>query len=226
MAIRVDRRPGPKAVIFDLDETLIDSRRAWEYALEQAVLAVTGQRIDPRPLVEEYRGRDWREAVAIVVNGPVERERAAALSASMFGRSALKRLLVHEGVGMALDVLRGDATEVGAISRFPHQLALLQAQSTGLDRFLAVLSATPGDARFDVAERLAGCLRFLEYPASDCAFVSGEVTALEMAASIGFLAFEAAWAATGATGFPAIIHPGGLRDLLASRREEAPPRGV
>ncbi len=226
VAIRPDRRAGPKAVIFDLDETLIDSRRAWEYALEQAVLAVTGQRIDPRPLVEEYRRRDWRDAVAIVVSGRTDQERAATLAAEMFSRSALKRLFVHEGVGMALDVLRGDSIEVGAISRFPHRLALQQTQSTGLDRFLVVLAATAAGERFDVTARLNACLAFLEYPAADCAFVSGEGGDLISAASAGYVAFEGAWAAATATGFPPVVHPGELRNALASRREEAPPRGV
>ncbi len=226
VAIRLDRRPGPKAAIFDLDETLIDSRRAWEYALEQAVLAVTGQRIDPRPLVDEYRLRDWCDAVAIVVSGRIEQEHAATLAAEMFSRSALKRLLVHEGIGMALDVLRGDAIEIGAISRFPHRLALQQTQSTGLDRFLAVLAATPAGERVDVTARLNACLTFLEYPATDCAFVSGEAAALTSATSAGYVAFEASWAAANTTGFRPVGHPGELRNALSSRREEAPLRGV
>jgi len=226
MAIRLDRRPGPKAVIFDLDETLIDSRRAWEYALEEAVLAVTGRRIDSRPLAEHYRRRPWPDAVAIVVSGSTGQERVADLAAEMFTRSALKRLLVHEGIGMALDVLRGDAIEVGAISRFPHRLALLQAQSTGLDRFLAVLAATPAGERFDQASRLDSCRAFLGYPPQQCAFVSGEAPSLISAASAGYLVFEAAWATATRSGFPAVIHPGELRNALASRREGAPHRGV
>src|SRR6185312_5356030 len=131
---------GPKAVIFDLDEALLDQRRAWQYAVEESVAMVCNRRIDASRLVAEYRGRPWGHALAVVVDEPAERLRCCELCVTVFERSGLKRLLVHEGIGMGLDAVRAAHVEMGAISRSRHNLALKQVQSTGLDRFLAVLA--------------------------------------------------------------------------------------
>jgi phosphoglycolate phosphatase-like HAD superfamily hydrolase len=166
--------PGarPRAVIFDLDEALLDRRRAWQYALEEAVIAVTGRRVAASPLVDEYRQRPWAHALAIVVDDRGQLPRCEALCVELFQRSAMKRLLVHEGTGMALDRLRGDRIEMGAISREPHAVAVKQAESTGLDRFLAVLAPTPAGAAWDPTARFAECLTYLRRTAPETAFVS------------------------------------------------------
>ena len=168
---------------------------AWRYAVEEAVASVTGRRIDAAPLVDEYRLRPWRHALSIVLDDARQVSACEALCPEMFQRSAMKRLLVPEGLGMALDTLRGERIEMGAISREPHTTALRQIQSTGLDRFLSVLAATPVGEGWDVAQRLATCQAFLECPASLCAFVSGEPIDLWVAAEAGYHPRLAGWAA-------------------------------
>ena len=113
-----------RAVVFDLDDALLDRRPAWRYALEEAAISVTGRRVDARPLEDEYHRRPWRHAAAILLPDRGEAERAAELADQMFRRSALKRLLVHEGIGMALDHLRAARIEMGGISREAHALAI------------------------------------------------------------------------------------------------------
>jgi len=206
--------PGPRAVIFDLDETLLDRRCAWQYALEQAIAVACGRRVDASALVEEYRLRPWRHALSIVVDSPADRLRCEPLCAQMFERSALKRLLVHEGIGMALDALRGESVEVGAISREPHALALKQVQSTGLDRFLAVLAPSSG-GESDVHDRIARCLAFLERQPGECAFVSGDGHDLNAASALGLRAFEARWSAASHTIFEPVGEPAALAPVLA-----------
>ncbi len=206
-------RAGPRAVIFDLDETLLDRRRAWQYAVEQSIAVACGRRIDVSGLVEEYRARPWRHALSIVVESPEERLRCEALCAQLFERSALKRLLVHEGIGMALDALRGESVEMGAISREPHALALKQVQSTGLDRFLAVL-APSADGDWDVANGMRRCLTFLDRGAEECAFVSGHGEDLATAAALGCRCFEAGWVNGARTNFDSIAAPADLGATL------------
>ncbi|HET7737308.1 MAG TPA: HAD hydrolase-like protein [Tepidiformaceae bacterium] len=186
----------PRAVIFDLDHTLIDRRPAWRYALEQAVSAVTGQRVDAGPLVDEYHQRPVPHAIALLVPTATDRPECARLWHEMFYRSALKRLLVHEGVGMGLDRLKSARVEVGVVTRELHRDARRQVESTGLDRFLSVMSATAAEAPWQVTERLADCLAFLEYRPADCVFVSADAPDLAAAADAGFTPFAAAWVPT------------------------------
>jgi len=115
----------------------------------------------------------------------------------MLERSAMKKLLVHEGIGMALDALRGERIELGAISRLPHRLAVKQVQSTGLDRFMSVLSATPEGEAWAPDLRVQQCLAFLETGGRDCAFISGERRDRGILAARGLTVFAAAWAAGG-----------------------------
>jgi len=206
--------PGTRAVIFDLDEVLIDGRRAWQYAVEEAVALVCGRRIDASPLVPEYRTRPWRHALSVLVASPQECERCEELCHRLIRRSAMKRLLVYEGMAMALDSVRAEQVEMGAVSRERHEIALKQVQSTGLDRFLTVLSATPQDESWDVERRFAECLNFLERESSQAAFVGGCADDLERVATTGARCLAAGWSAPGAAGFASVESPGLLAASL------------
>ena len=188
------RAPGKlRAVIFDLDEALLATDSAWTYTVEEAVASVTGKRTDASALATEYRRRPWRQALMILVDSPVLVDECESLCPAIYERSAMKRLLVQEGVGMALDVLRAASIEIGAISRAEHRIARRQLDSTGLDRFLTVLSATPEDGTWEPAERIDECRDFLGRPPEQCAFVSSEGRDLEAAATVGYQCFEAGW---------------------------------
>ena len=193
MAIAVAPPRRIRAVIFDLDETLLDRAAAWRYSIEESVASVTGRRIDARPLVAEYRLRPWRHALSILVPDPADLAQCAELCERMFYRSALKRLLVHDGVGMALDHLRSARLDIGGISREPHANAIRQIESTGLDRFLTVLSATPAGAPWDVAARVQDCLSYVVRRPAECALVTQDAASARLAASMGFHCVAARW---------------------------------
>ena len=176
-----------------------------------------GRRIKARPLVGEYHRRPWTHVLALLLQTTEQRSRCEAVCIEISKRSGLKKLLVHEGMGMALDALRGDQIDVGAITRQPHALALKQAQSTGLDRFLAVLAATPADATYDPTARLAQCVTFLKRSPSDCAVVSGDPDDRRAAKNGGFRLFFPAWVADPPAGASTIPAPA---QLLASLRGE------
>ena len=211
------RPPDPtySAVIFDLDETLIDSRPAWCYTLEETVMSVCHRRVDAKLLVAEYRHRPWRDALAIVVDAPDERQRCEELCERIGGRSAVKRLLVFDGVGMALDEIRGQRIEVGVISRLPHALALKQAQATGLDRFVTVLSPTPVSGSWEVAERAADCLAYFGRPAESCLFVGAAAGDVEAGGAIGLAAAQAGWAYLPGESDRGLARPHTVLDALA-----------
>jgi len=209
-------KPHPKAVLFDLDRCLIDSRRAWQYCVEESLASAGGQRFDAAALVDEYHVRPWRHALAVLAPTPELVTRCEELCETMYERSAMKKLLVHEGVGMALDAVRAEHIEIAAISRLPHALAVKQVQSTGLDRFVAVLSATAKEERWDPLLRMEPCLRFLECEAEQVAFVGADERDVERLVSTGAAPFLAAWTRgdNETTQFPAIASPGDVVGAL------------
>lgn len=205
-----------RAVILDLDETLLDRDPAWAYSVEEAVIGVTGRRVEARSLATEYRNRPWRHALAVLLDTPGAIDECEGVCRDIYERSAMKRLLVHEGMGMALDALRGASVEIGAISREPHAVARRQVDSTGLDRFLTVMSATPAGTPWDAAARVEECRSFLGWPPHRCGFVSHDIRDLRRVAEAGYPCRTARWV-PGAleTGFPGLLQPGDLASLLA-----------
>jgi phosphoglycolate phosphatase-like HAD superfamily hydrolase len=157
------------------------------------VISVTGRRVEAGPLCAEYRHRPWRHALGVLLDRPEEVRECAELCEAIYRRSAMKRLLVQEGIGMALDTLRGASVEIGAISREPHAVARAQVDSTGLDRFLTVLATTPDGEPFRALERIEQCRAFMEWPVERCAFVSHVARDLREAANAGYRCFGAAW---------------------------------
>lgn len=204
----------PKAVIFDLDAAIIDSRRAWKYALEEAVMMVTGERIDPSDLAEGYEWRPWEHVVPIVVHGRDDQNRCLRLCERYYRRSALKWLLVFEGIGMALDQVRGELIEMGGITRETHADAMRQIESTGIDRFLSVLSPTNDGVRFEPAERFAECITYLECPPSRAVYVSPFERDLREVADTGAATALASWTTAEATAPGGMEHPSELPESI------------
>jgi len=188
-----------RAIVLDLDTAVIDRRRAWQYAVEEAVLSVTGERATAAALVDEYHTRSFGDAVSILVRDPALRERCANVADQFFRRSALKRLLVFDGIGMALDRMRGERVEIGGITREPHRDALRQIESTGVDRFLTVLSPT-NTGPWNPVERFQECIAYMGRLPGDTVFFSAVARDVELVATAGATSTLAAWTAPAAAG--------------------------
>jgi phosphoglycolate phosphatase-like HAD superfamily hydrolase len=207
--------PRTRALIFDLEEALLDRRKAWQYAVEESVAAVCGERVSAGDLVAEYRMRPWSHALSILVVDRQQQLSVEQACVTMYERSAMKRLLVHEGIGMALDAVRAHRVEMGAISREPHRLAIRQIESTGLERFLAVLSPTPEGATWDPAARLRECARFLERDPASVTFVGCDSRDMEAAERAGFATAVAGYSNCETSSRRAVESPAELVELLA-----------
>ena len=193
MGVPLSGLQGPRAVIFDLDHTVIDSAAAWSYALEEAIALVTGRRVECRRLAEAYQWRPWRDALRVVLSPREDAGRCETLCETMFARSAMKRLTVFDGVGMGIDRLRAARLEIGGITRHAHSLARRQIESTGIDRFLTVLSAQPPGQVWSATTRISQCLDFLECPPSRAAFVATDRFGLSAASGLGLRPLAAGW---------------------------------
>ncbi|MGD9933941.1 MAG: HAD family hydrolase [Dehalococcoidia bacterium] len=202
-------------MVVDLDEVLLLREPAWRYAIEEAVAATTGQRVDASRISAEYRFRPWRHALSVILNDAADLPRVEPLCRDIYERSAMKRLLVQDGIGMVLDRFRGEGVEVAAVSREPHHIARKQIESTGIDRFLAALSAR-GEGTEDVLLAVEDCLAFMEHEISRCALVSPDVQVLRVAEARGLRCFEAAWGHSASGAFPAFGAPHELLTLLDS----------
>lgn len=210
-------RERPKAIVFDLDETLIDNAAAWVYCVEEALISVTGRRESARPLVAEYRRRPLRDVFGILTGTREESMRCEQLFTAMYGRSALKKLLVHPGVGMALDQVRGVRIEMAAITRLAHGPAMRQIESTGLDRFFSVMSPTPPGEAWSVTARIKDCLGYLDRAPASCVFISGEKSDLDLASSTGIMCYEAEWVAQAKTGYPGVANASAIPVMFVGK---------
>jgi phosphoglycolate phosphatase-like HAD superfamily hydrolase len=218
MAIVARHSGAVRAVIFDLDETLLVREGAWCYAVEEAIASVAGVRVDASRLAAEYRHRPWHHALSVLLDDRRLIARIALLCGDLYARSAMKRLLVHDGIGMALDRLRGDRIQIGAITHEPHGLAIKQIESTGLDRFLTVLAPTPAGAAWDVAARLDDSVRYLGTAPEGTVFIGSEDRDLDVAGRTGLVVHRAGWATAARGGvWTTIETPAGLDRLLAPR---------
>lgn len=217
-------RPRPRLVVFDLDRALVDSRPAFAYAIEEAVAAVTGRRLSARDLADAYHTRPWREALRILLDDPRERDAAEALCEQYAARSALKRLLVFDGIGMALDELRGELIDMAAFTRLTYGLARKHAESTGLDRFLSLI-VPPPEGRFDPAGQLEQCLALLETHATETAVVAPGRFERAAAERAGAIAFTAAWSVEPDPGGIEVASPAALREAILRRWEGRAPAG-
>jgi phosphoglycolate phosphatase-like HAD superfamily hydrolase len=209
-----------RAIIFDLDEALLDRRRAWQYAVEESIAAVCGERVSAAELVAEYRLRPWSHALSILVVDRQRQVRCEDVCVSMYERSAMKRLLVHEGIGMGLDRVRAQRVEMGAVSREPHRIAIRQIESTGLDRFLSVLSPTAPGAAWDPIARVMDCCSFLQRAANEVVFVGCDPRDLSAVKAGGIACVQAAYTGCEPGDFGAIQSPATLVELLAGRGAE------
>lgn len=193
MVIRYENPNGYDCVIFDLDETLIDDRTAWCYTIEESILSTLGKRIDPHPLLEEYRTRPWKDVISLLVENRKIQQACLALCLQMERRSSLKHLLVFDGIGMALDKIR-DLAEIGVISRWPYSEANKRIQSTGLDRFFTAVIGTDENENWDPRLRFNECYKLLGYEKINSLYIGGEILDINSVISHGSVAHSAGWA--------------------------------
>ena len=193
MVIRYENPNGYNCVIFDLDETLIDDRNAWCYTIGESVLSTQGKRINPHPLLEEYRTRPWEDVISLLVEDREIQQTCLALCLRMERQSSLKHLLVFDGIGMALDKIR-DLAEIGVISRWPYSDATKRIQSTGLDRFFTAVIGTGENEIWDPSLRFSECYDLLGYGKSKSLYIGAETFDINSVISHGSVAYSAGWA--------------------------------
>lgn len=178
-------------------------------------MSIANRRISAESLVEEYQRRPWSESLRILLDDPNDLSQAKKLCQRIAERSAMKKLLVFDGTGMALDDVRGAHLEIGAISRLPHAVALKQAQATGLDRFLTVLSATPIGRAWEPGARASECLSYFGREPASCLFIGASDQDIDQALQVGLVALRAGWShGLGKSQSEGVRSPGAVATML------------
>ena len=192
MTDKLKRRNWPRAVVMDLDGTLIDSAPDIAHALNQALVDAG---IDPFSL------NDVRLMIGGGVPKLVERAfKARALVGdlrlaptidamlSFYAASPAGRTRIYDGVGRVLEVLKDEGVKIGLCTNKPQSITELVLDELQLTNyFSSIVGGTAETPRKPDPTSLRLCVEGLGFEADDCLMIGdsgadrGAAEALDMA---------------------------------------------
>jgi len=183
-----------RAIVFDLDGTLIDSLPDIALALDRA-LADAGLPPPPRELVRTWIGGGARVLITrAVAHAPELVEPLLAGFRKHYAHAPVVESVVYPGLAEALDRLVAAGHLLAVLTNKPHDLAMpICAQLLARWPFAAIVGARPGEPlKPDPAAALALAVRIRIAPAH-CVMVGDAATDIATARAAGMRAVAVAW---------------------------------
>jgi phosphoglycolate phosphatase len=183
-----------RAVLFDLDGTLVDSLPDIAVALERA-LADHDLPAPPAELVRTWIGGGARMLIAHAVTGtPALVDPLLARFRVHYAAAPVVRTTLYDGVAPVLDALVGAGVALAVLTNKPHELAVpICERLLGAWPFAAVIGHRPGEPlKPDPTMARALAERMVVRP-EHCALVGDAATDIATARAAGMRAVGVAW---------------------------------
>jgi phosphoglycolate phosphatase len=207
-------QPGRRAILFDLDGTLIDSARITA-AIIDAMLAARGSGHRADPALVRAMDAQGGEAMIAAVMGPACSDPGAAI-AEFRARHAdwpTPPDLAFPGVAAALATLAADGNAMAICSNKPQPLCEKLLSDLGLGKyFVAIVGSRPGAARKPAPEPLVHTLALMGARPADSVYVGDSAIDAEAAAAAGTGFAMAGW---GYASDPAVVARAHAAPVLA-----------
>ena len=182
-----------RAIIFDLDGTLVDSLEDIAAALGGA-LADAGLARPPLAVVRAWIGDGARSLVERAVAGRADVDAVFAAFRERYRAQPIVRTRLYDGLAAALDELAAPGRSFAVLSNKPHELTRTIAQRLlGAWPFAAVFGQRPGlPLKPDPTAALVTADELGVTP-SRCAFVGDSAVDVETARAAGMRAVAVTW---------------------------------
>jgi len=184
-------RPSYKAVVFDLDGTIVDSVELIIVSFQHAIREVLGREISREESII-WVGRPLREQMALF--SPEHADELVAAYREFNHREHDRMLKLYDGVLNLLDGLLSARTKLGLVtskSRYTTQMAF---DLTGIESYFdASVCADESPGNKPSPEPILACLEQLGVDAGDAAYVGDSPADLQAARAAGVRAIAVTW---------------------------------
>lgn len=184
-------RPLYKAVVFDLDGTVVDSVELIVVSFQHAIREVLGREV-PREEAVAFVGRPLREQMLMF--SPAHADRLVEVYREFNHREHDRMLRLYDGMLHLLERLKAAEVKVGLVtskSRFTTQMAF---DLTGIESYFdASVCADESTGNKPSPDPILTCLAQVGVDAADAAYVGDSPADIQAAHAAGTFAIAVSW---------------------------------
>jgi pyrophosphatase PpaX len=185
------RSPAYRAVVFDLDGTIVDSVELITMSFQYTIRKVLGREIS-REESTAWVGRPLREQMELF--SPEHADELVAVYREFNHREHDRMLKLYDGILHLLDGLQKAGVKVGLVtskSRFTTQMAF---DLTGIESYFdATVCSDESPGNKPSPDPIVFCLEQLGVDAAEAAYVGDSPTDMQAAHAAGVRAIAVAW---------------------------------